>query len=259
MSGMNRIAAVFLKDLVWVWGNKRLFVVMVLPLIIALLQLFIPWPGILWYVMSFLSAFVGLMFTSAMMVEEKRRGTLVALLISPLRPVELLIAKILFSFLVCFVFSLFALGISHQLSLLAQPAMLAMLLLHSSMLCFYGWMIGLFCKNEQEAAAISPVVIFLFLIDYGLIVGRSRALAYSLPHFHFQSMCMKFGNLSIHQITWHLACSALYFTLALGLAAYYTGFFFSNSRERRISPTMIALVGLLIAAHLITGFFRASR
>lgn len=248
MISLKRTSAIMEKDFIWATQNLKLLGIMLMPILFVLIFSQLNSDATFVYVVTFTSSFIGLFKTSYLILEEKTKGTLLALLTTPLKSSELLIGKFFFSLALCLLCSLFAIYINNRPDLLTNPIILANFILYSGTTAFLGCLIGIFFKNEQEMSIIAPFVLVLFIIED--TIGSS--LKYYLPNYHF-AQTLSSSGVSPHNLLIHTGFNSIYFIGALILAAWYTRFYFSNNREKRTSPAFYCLFSSFIALYILSG------
>ena len=72
MINLNRIKAVFLKDIAWAKGNSKLLVIMLMPIFFIFFFSKIDKSIGMSFAMTFTAAFIGILSTSQLIIEEKR-------------------------------------------------------------------------------------------------------------------------------------------------------------------------------------------
>jgi len=255
MISFNRIAAVFKKDFTWAMGNLKLLGIMIMPVFIVVLFSKLDGDSTFAFTILFVNAFVGLFTTSYLIIEEKNKGTLMALLTSPLKSSELLISKFSFTVFICLLFSLFAVFLNHRFEVITNPLFLFNLILYSGLTCFSGYTVGLFLKNEQELGVISPILMMFFIL--GGTIGLANTgidLAPFFPEYHLSQLLSATGKLNFTTTLTHTLFNLLYFSTSMLFAVLYTKFYFSNSSEKRFSAKLFIPFILLISSFFISGF-----
>ncbi len=252
MISPSRVLTVVKKDLAWASGNLKLLGVMVLPLFVVVFFSRFDATATFGFSLIFVNAFVGIFSTSYLVIEEKNKGTLLALLTSPLTGSELLLGKFLFNLILCSFFSLLVILLNNRMDLFLQPLALLNIFLFAGTTCFVGFVTGVFFKNEQEMSVLAPFLMVLFCFgDAAEKVSDKNNIHAFFPDFHVArsvlDIPMSFGDL------WgHTLFSLCMFFVAFGMATFYTQFYFSNNREKRFSNRLVgfvvAFVGVLIGS-----------
>ena len=252
MISVNRIASVFQKDIAWAKGNMKILTVMLLPIFFISLFSIIDAEATFAFSIPFTSTFIGIFLTSYLIIEEKRSGTLLALLTSPLRSYELLVSKLCFAMTLCLIFSTFAIFMNKRIDLLASPMIPLNIILFSGTCCFLGCLMGLFHKNEQEMSVLSTIALLVFSgSHFRNATGEDRLAAY-FPDHHLTQL-LSVSEIPLETLLVHTGFNSLYFLGAIALGSWYTNFYFSNNREKRASSTFFALLAGFIGLYVLSG------
>ncbi len=251
MISISRTLTLFKKDILWSMANLKLLAVMILPVVFLVLlsrdeKTFV-------FSIIFVNVFIGLFSTSYLVIEEKNKGTLLALMTSPLQSIEVLLGKFLFNLMLCMGFSLLGIFLNQRFDLLAQPLVLVNILFFAGTTCFIGFIMGLFFKNEQEMSVIAPLLMFIFSL--GDLVGKvssTPAIKGYFPDFHLAQVL---NHLPLPQTLWHTLWNFSFFTLFLLSASFYAQFYFSNSRERRFSSILFFTIAGFLVLNICSGLF----
>ncbi len=252
MISLQRVFTVVKKDVAWAMGNLKLLGVMVLPLFVVVFFSSFDAAATFGFSLIFVNAFVGIFSTSYLVIEEKNKGTLLALLTSPLTGAELLLGKFLFNLILCSFFSLLVILLNSRFDLFLQPLALLNIFLFAGTTCFVGFVTGVFFKNEQEMSVLAPFLMVLFCFgDAAEKVSHSNSVHAFFPDYHL-SQSVRDLPLGFSDLWSHTVFSLFMFTVAFGMAAFYTRFYFSNNREKRFSNRLIgfifAFVGVLVGS-----------
>jgi ABC-2 type transport system permease protein len=149
-------------------------------------------PGLIVIIMTFLGAFL----TSLVVAREWERGTLEALFVTPVRPVEILLAKLLpyfllgmLGFAMCMLASRFLFGVPLIGSF---PVLVLCSCLYMLVALGMGLLISSVTKNQFLACQAALLVSFLpavflsgFLFDLHNVPTVVRAIGEALPATHF--------------------------------------------------------------------------
>ena len=246
----SRIQAVLVKDFHWALNNLKLLGVMILPVVFTLIFSRLPDGALLGFSIVFIGSFIGVFTTSYLIIEEKNRGTILALLTTPLNGWELMLSKFLFSLILTLLLILFAIVMNSEYGMLANPILLLNICLFSGLTCFMGCVLGLFCKNEQELGIISPIILFLFIMG-DLIEKISKHGSYIayFPEFHMVQF-IKNPSMEFMDSLYHSGFSLGLFFVWFLMAGFYTNFYFANHNEKRFSWVLpfgfSCFIGLLV-------------
>jgi ABC-2 type transport system permease protein len=250
-----RIFTVYKKDIYWVLGNFKLLGIMLVPVLFIVLFSKAGKGALFPFIMVFINAFVGIFSTSYLIIEEKNKGTLLSLLTTPLKSYELLLAKFLFNLTLCLLISTLAIAINQRWDLLLSPMALINVVLYAGLTCFFGCIVGVFFKNEQEMSVVAPLLMFFFL--FGDLMGKTSAnfagfMAF-FPDYHITQVIKNpvSGEVSLMS---HTVFNFIYFALALIMATLYTQFYFSNHRETRFSKTLPLMLAVFFVALTASAF-----
>jgi len=256
MIDFRRSFAIFRKDITWSFQNLKILVIMIMPLLLMVFFNKIDSGGVtLYFSVNFTIAFVGIFMTSLLIIEEKRSGMLLTLLTTPLRSYELLIGKFLFALSLCLFFTIINFSLAHKLNLLINIPILLNLVLFCGTCCFYGYLLGLICENEQELGVIAPIPLLIFASGSIFTKLFKNSLASMMsPDYHFSTILRKFEHLTNRELIFHTSFNSLYFISALIAVTAYTNFYFSNNREKRFSIKMVTLILLALSLFPLSGF-----
>lgn len=260
MISFNRIKAVFIKDMAWAKGNSKLLVIMLMPLFfIFFFSKVDPAIGPTFSI-SFTAAFIGVLSTSQLFIEEKKAGTLQNLLISPLQSSELIISKFLFSTSLILLFDFLALSLNQRINLLFDPLFLISLLAYSGFTVFFGCFLGLFFESEKEISVISPFVMLFFIggnIASKVIMDSNYGALF--PEYHITELINLLDVLSFKEKLFHLIFNLLYMAITFILTVQYTIYYFSPKRTGKFTASLFIaltlLVGSLFSSYKIKSIF----
>lgn len=188
-------------------------------------------PGLIVLIMTLVGAFL----TALVMAREWERGTLEALFVTPVRPAEILLAKIIPYFCVGMIGLVLCLLAARFLFALPMVGSLA-LLVFSSMLYLLvavglGLLISAVTKNQFLASQVALISSFLpslmlsgFLFDLRNVPSVVRVVGQALPATYFMELIR---TLFLAGNVWPLifkncAVLAAYAVLLLGLALFVT-------------------------------------
>ncbi len=250
---MSRVFTVVRKDMVWAKNNQKLLWLMLLPVIVTVFFSQFDSAATFTFSLIFVNAFVGIFSTSYSIIEEKNRGTLLALLTTPLTSLELLLGKFLYNLILCGLFSVLVILFNKRFDLLAQPLALLNIILFAGTTCFIGFILGVFFKNEQAMSVLSPFLMLLFCAGDSL---QKTALNYKIQVFLPDYQLVKIlKDVPIGYSTFLEASfySLALFVISLAMAGTYTKFYFSNSRETLFSKQLIGFVFLFMGVLVFSG------
>ena len=255
MISFSRVSTVVYKDLIWSANNLKLLSVMLVPAFLVVFFSKLDAAGNFGISITFINSFVGLFTTSYLIIEEKNKGTLLSLLTTPLTSGELLMGKFLFTLLICSAFSLMALLFHGRMDVLLNPIAFFNLALFAGMSCFLGCTLGMFFKNEQEMSVVAPVIMIFFVIGGAVDkVSPGENLHAFFPDYHMAAT-IKDIEQAFSVLAMHSAFNLLYFAVCFFMAASYANFYFSNSREKRLSKSLITSVLTLFVVFILSGAF----
>ena len=254
MGTLNRTFTVVKKDLYWAVGNIKLVSLMVVPIIFAVLFSNIGGGRLLGFNIAFANAFIGIFFTGLLVIEEKKAGTILALLTTPLRNYEFLIGKFISALLLCLILSVFTLFTHERMDILGDPFSILNLVLFSGTTCFLGVTQGLFFKNEQEMGILSPLFMLLFVMGESINFGSAALIHPFFPDYHIaQFFSSTQAKIPVAHIILHTTFNAIYFAMTLLFATLYARFYFANNLEKRISGRLVVLFAVVISTYFLSG------
>jgi ABC-2 type transport system permease protein len=188
-------------------------------------------PGLIVLVMTLVGAFL----TALVMAREWERGTLEALFVTPVRPVEILLAKIIPYFMVGMLGLVLCLCAARLLFHVPLQGSLAVLLLSSMLYLFVavgtGLVISSVTRNQFLASQVALLSSFMpslmlsgFLFDLRSVPAAIRAVGNVLPATYFMELIK---TLFLAGNVWPLifrncAVLALYAVVLLGVARAVT-------------------------------------
>lgn len=259
MINFNRIKAVFLKDIAWAKGNSKLLVIMLMPIFFIFFFSKIDKSIGMSFAMTFTAAFIGILSTSQLIIEEKRNNTLSGLLISPLTNSEFIIGKYLFSMSLVFIFNILTLSINDKIHYIFNPFLLISILTYGGFTILTGCFLGLFLENEKEISVIAPFIMIFFIMGNiaSKIALNSDAFAL-FPEYHIVEQLHLHSGLSFKENLFHTGCNIVYFILSFFLTLQYTKFYFSSKRTTRFSIKTLIPISLIILS-LFLSFYTNKR
>ena len=278
---LHRIWVVIKKDMAWIKGDfKLLGTVSVVPVFMILMFSSVSRVNMMKEInldasvgidisvmgMLLLICTTGCITTSQLFLQEKAKGTLLALLITPLKYQEFILGKLFFTFTLSLFFAvIFALTNGMQ-DLIFNPIVILNMALFIGTVCFIGCVVGIFSDIELENNAMMFIVLVFFTSAFILksIVSKDFQIFYFIhPTSHFFEIFSvnSFQNLFIHTVF-----NLLFFMGFFLFSVLYIQFYFSNNREKRFSfPLFFSLcagfIGLFILSALLflTGLYDINR
>ncbi|MEC9488371.1 MAG: ABC transporter permease [Halanaerobium sp.] len=190
----SRIGAIFIKELQDVRKNTNVVYMYFLPVLLTLLwENFIPdMPEgfALGFGLMFLVVMVGMYVPSMIIAEEKEKGTMEVLLLSPAKPAEVFIGKGLLTFISIIITGIVLLLItgtgSSYMVVIGLGTMLTAIFA-----IFVGMIVGLIAPNQMATGIIGlPVYLILLLVpQFAMMgVGIMKAIGRFLPTYYFFDM-----------------------------------------------------------------------
>ena len=244
MVSFSRIFTIVQKDVSWAVGNLKLLGVMILPVFLVIFFSRLDSSATFVFSLIFVNAFVGIFSTSYLIIEEKNRGTLLALLTTPLTGGELLLGKFFFNLILCLTFSILGIVLNGRLDVLQNPLIILNIIFFAGTTCFFGYVIGLFFKNEQEMSVLAPFMMLFFCFsDAAEKLSTKSSIHAFLPDYHL-AQSLKDVTLPISELLVFTFFSFLLFAVAFMMATLYTKFYFSNNREKRFSNQLIVSISI---------------
>ena len=177
----------------------------------------------------------GCITTSQLILQEKAKGTLLALLITPLKYQEFILGKLFFTFTLSLLFAVILALTSGMKDLILNPIVILNMALFIGTVCFIGCVIGIFSDTELENNTIVFIALVFFTSVFILksIVSPGFQIFYFIhPTSHFFEIfsASGFQNLFIHT-----GFNLLFFVGFFFFSVLYIRFYFSNNREKRFS------------------------
>lgn len=269
---LHRIWVVIKKDIAWIKGDfKLLGTVSVIPLFLILMfsavsrgmnrteginlnasmEMDISIMGILLLICT-----TGCITTSQLILQEKAKGTLLALLITPLKYKEFLLGKLFFTFTLSLLFAIILALTSGLKDIILNPIVILNLALFVGTVCCIGCVVGIFSDTELENNAIVFIALVFFTSSFALksIVFPGFKVFYFIhPTSHFFEI---FSVNSFQNLLIHTGFNLLFFIGFFFFSVLYIQFYFSNNREKRFSfPLFLSLcagfIGLFILSALL--------
>ncbi len=235
MTSVHPILIIIKKEFIWLLANGRVLLSSVLTPFAFLYGLVImpleQTAGIKTFMMVIFSiTYFGVLFTSSSIIREKERGTLLALLITPLRGMEWVLGIFFTSLIMSLSMCLVSACLSG-IDLLFQPFIILNIALVAGTLCFLGIIIGLFSENQRESGQYSLPIYLLFC---GTAFFSSSYISW-LPDYHLAMLLTEGEGLSFWKNLYHTTFNLTFFLVSLKAASQYSLFYFSNNREKRYS------------------------
>lgn len=274
----HRVFTLIKKDLIWCRTDCKILSILLSGPLVGVFIIFMEFitrtripeteqpiqlPDLSFFAIVIVSYLTGTFLTLSLIIYEKTKGTLLALLMTPLKPLEFITGKLFLTFSVTLLFSLICISINiflnPQMSFLLNPFVFLNLILFISVMCLSGCILGLFAEMEMESRILSAIPVLLFLVPAMLLQGAS------IPHPSLQKW-LDFVPLShffkiFQDLNWPVFLFYTGFNLLFLLsftifAVFYTKFYFSSGREKRFSLNLFwglfGLIGLYILSGLIT-------
>ncbi len=269
---LQRIWTVIKKDLLWIKGDvKILIAVSAAPAFIILAFSSLSADGgkpaapvsaadlspadIASAGMLMLLLLSGCVAMSQLILHEKTKGTLSALLISPLKYQEFLLGKLFFCFAlsVCLSAALVWASAGVNLSLFVFLNILPI----AGTACLIGCLVGLFSETEMENNALAFLAAMFFVSSFGL---KSIPLPAAEAFYKIHPLSHFLEALSAEKppfgMALHMGFGFLLFFGVFLFAALYVRFYFSFGREKRLSfPLTGIFFGGLSALSALSGLF----
>jgi len=249
---LNRVRAVVSKDFYWAKNNSKLLGITLMPALMNVFFAKVAGSSIFAVGMSFSIAFLGVFLTSFLLIEEKRKGTLKALLTTPLTNAELLFGKFIFTFSLCLLIAFFSITINKRFDLLYNPLALLNIAIFSATTCFVGFVQGLFFKNEQEMSIAAPIVMLLFTVGASIEEATEADVAGFFPDYHFTHV-LDSNELTYFDAAFHTSFNSLIAFTTFVFAVLFARFYFSNNEERRFSPQLGSVLVLFVGVFILSG------
>ena len=286
-----RIFAVIKKDLIWIKGNKKMLMY-ILPsflfFFIAIIfsnslfsilgdnEFLTKEDSRMWLahlkVMLLLFALisVGILWVSELFLQEKNRGTFLALLTSPLKYQEFILAKLLFSgavisfFPICSLFLDLLLNRNESLAYILGGISFSVFIFNLALflgfILLIGIILGLALDTNLEHQKIAGSISMLFMISflfpiYSKFSPNLQKLNFFSPFFHLNS---SYQTKKWTEILIHTGFNSLFLASFLIFSYFYIKFYFSKGREKRFSlkfsAGLVSIAGLYFLSGLTSMF-----
>jgi len=249
---LSRVKAIILKDFYWAKGNSKLLGLTLMPVLMNVIFAKVVGPSAFGTGLSFSISFLGVFLTSFLLIEEKRKGTLRALLTTPLTNSELLLGKFIFTFSLCAFIAVFSVIINQRYDVLTNPLVILNIALFSAMACFIGFTQGLFFKSEQEMSIAAPIVMLLFVVGPAVEEATNTEVAAFFPDYHF-THALNSGEISVFESFFHSSFSIVLTIAAFIFAVTFARFYFSNNNEKRFSSKLSVIFSCFIGLFILSG------
>ncbi|MFW6287783.1 MAG: ABC transporter permease [bacterium] len=191
MINMNRIKAIFVKELQDVKTNTSVIYMFFLPVVLTILwdrfMSDMPDGFALTMGILFLVVMVGMYVPAMIVSEEKEKNTIGVLILSPATPTEVFLGKGLFTFLSVIVISL-GLIFTTGTSVAYMPIIMLSTLLTSITCIFLGMIVGLLSKDQKATGIIGTPIYLLLLVFpiYGNMgVEFMASISRALPTYYY--------------------------------------------------------------------------
>ena len=277
---LQRIWVVIKKDMAWIKGDfKLLGTVSIVPVFMILMFSTVSRVNITEGVnlnaslgidisvmgMLLLICTTGCITTSQLILQEKAKGTLLALLTTPLKYQEFILGKLFFTFTLSLLFAVILGLTSGMKDLILNPIIILNMALFIGTVCFIGCVAGIFSETELENNTVVFIALIFFTSAFMLksIFSPALQVLYFIhPTSHFFEI---FSTTSFQNLFIHTGFNLLFFVGFFFFSAVYIRFYFSNNREKRFSfPLFFSLcagfIGLFILSALLflTGQYEIS-
>jgi|GEM_PF-3256819 len=254
---LNRVGAIISKDFYWAKSNSKLLGITLMPALMNIFFAKVAGASTFAVGLSFSISFLGVFLTSFLLIEEKRRGTLKALLTTPLTNSELLFGKFIFTFSLCLLIACFGLAINKRFDLFLNPFVMLNIAIFSATTCFVGFIQGLFFKNEQEMSIAAPIVMVLFVIGSAIDDATDADVAAFFPDYHF-THALNSSELSNFELLYHTTYSFIIAAVTFIFAVAFARFYFSNNEEKRFSTKLTLYLASFLGVFIISGLISPS-
>lgn len=268
---LHRVWVIIKKDVAWIKGDLKLLgTVSIVPVFMILMfssvshmnlteginldasmGIDISVMGILLLICT-----TGCITTSQLILREKEKGTLLALLTTPLKYQEFLLGKLFFTFTLSLVFSIILALTSGMKGLIFNPVVMLNIVLFIGTVCFIGCVAGIFSETELENNTVVFVALIFFTSAFILksIGSPIFQIFYFLhPVSHFFEI---FSETNFRSLFIHTGFNFLFFIGFFFFSTFYIRFYFSNNIEKRFSlPLFLSLcsgfIGLFVLSALL--------
>ena len=285
---LYRILAVIKKDIIWCFSNRYIFVsLLATPFVLLILTssqsvtVSLSEAGQVMYkdlhsrivFMSFAAIvavgfLTGVVFTTTLFLEEKKQEMFYALLSTPLKPLEFIIAKLFLTFSVCFLFVLIFISVrvfvdSNNLFMLSSIFVFNCALLLATF-CVWGAIFGLYTKNMMHFQVIMLPITVIFILcmlvsnqQMHTITPFVKQLSFYMPTYHIYGM---FKNPDWTTSLFHTSFQVWFLFCWLWFADTYAKFYFLSSREEKtFSKSLWMKLGtVIVLTYGFSGFFSSA-
>ena len=268
---LHRIWVVIKKDMAWIRGDLKLLgTVSVVPVFMILMfstvsrmnitegihlnastGVDINIMGILLLICT-----TGCITTSQLILQEKEKGTLLALLITPLKYQEFILGKLFFTFTLSLLFAIIFALTSGMKDSIFNPIVILNIALFIGTVCFIGCVAGIFSDTELE----NNTMVFITLVFFTSAFILKSIASPNLQIFYFVHPTSHFFEIfsvnSFQNLLIHTGFNLLFFVGFFFFSVLYIRFYFSNDKEKRFSfPLFFSLcvgfLGLFILSALL--------
>ena len=268
---LHRVWVVIKKDMAWIKGDLKLLgTVSIVPVFMILMFSAVSRTNITEGIhlnaslgidisvmgMLLLICTTGCITTSQLILREKEKGTLLALLTTPLKYQEFILGKLFFTFTLSLLFAVILALTSGMKDFILNPVVMLNMALFTGTVCFIGCVAGIFSETELENNTVVFVALIFFtsafvLKSVGSPVFQIFYFIHPVSHFFEIFSENNFQNLFIHT-----GFNLLFFIGLFFFSAVYIRFYFSNNIERRFSfPLFLSLcagfIGLFVLSVLL--------
>ena len=283
---LYRIFILFKKDLAWCLRSRSMMALIISGVMFSSALVFLdhiidyaiqqmplmmqeglmnqPFSSIKWTVLGLivLNAMTALPLTAMQLFQEKTKGTLRALLTTPLKPGELILGKtslmfsIVFSVSVCLV--VVSAFLSDSLSNLNFYTFINMAFF-SALFCCAGAIIGIHSETQMDLKHNSGTILLLVVFLPLIITNKQMASLFPIVDFfrwsnplaHFIEVFE--SSISTAQMSIHTGFNFLFFCLILAFTVFYTRFYFAQDREKRFSLKLAGALGGIALLCVLSG------
>ena len=201
-----------------------------------------------------LICYFGFIFTSWIVLQEKKRGTFSALFITPLKEIEWIFGIFTVKFLFFLPFYLAGIVLFQRFDLIAQPFAFVNVVLVFGTACFLGVILGLVAKEEKDPILTLTQFLFIpFMLGF-FFSSVLPALAPWFPDYHLVELFNKGKEFSFWRILYHSTFNLIFFLVSLIIACKQALFYFSNNGERFYSHWLLILIFCFVVFLILSGF-----
>ena len=208
----GRILIIIRKEFIWLFANKKILVnYVLLPFLILFSVVFMPLEETerrISIAILFPITYFGVFFSSFLIIREKEKRTLLALLITPLQGVEWVLGVFLTGLIMSLSFCLTGGILLSRFDVFFELFTVLNIILLAGTLCFIGMISGLFSESQKESGQYNFLIYLLFL--GGAFFSFSSYDPW-LPDYHLTQLLIKDESLSFLEKTYHTAFNFIFF------------------------------------------------